>query len=179
MNEPTEARKHLVILDASVIINFLIINRWSLLLQNHNYRMASPSLVIEQITRAPRRKQPLDSVSRGELEMVDEHIPHHVLTYIPSWLRHLGQHDTAVLVNAIALRASIAADDRRLAKVAIEHGVTQVLTTEELLAEVVMQGQISILSGNQHLDHLRRERFNSKHTCLCHLCGLQCRCATP
>lgn len=167
MNEPRETRKPLLILDASVIINFLIINRWPILLRNQHYQVASPKLIIEEIKKPPKRKHLVDSVNRGELLVVDEAIPNHILALIPGWFKQLGQHDTAVLVNAVVLNASIAADDRRLVREATGQGVNKILGTEALLAEAVKQAHFSLLSGNQHLTDLRRQKFHSRYSCLC------------
>lgn len=168
--------RQLLVLDASIMINFLLVNSWPMLLRITSYRMVTPSLVTEQIRKDRRRAAIKEALTSGALLIVDEPIPDRLLPLFPDWVRRFGEQDAAVLLNALALNASMGADDRGLCNEAERQGVVDILGTESLLAEAVRDGQISLQQGNGRLRRLRQERFQPRVPCLCALCDVPCTC---
>jgi hypothetical protein len=166
-----------LILDASVIVNFVDTNSWSMLLQLDGYSFATPKLVAQQVERKERRGRPIrEAVASGALRLIDEPIPVPLLALFADVVDRLGQQDAAVLVYAITSSAGMAADDRALCNEARRRGVAFILGTEDLLATSVRQQRISIAQANRKLTRLRDLRFNSRHSCLCRLSGVECTC---
>lgn len=172
-------RRQLLVLDASIMINFFQVNAWPSLLRLPGFKLASPRIVTEQLVKDRRRAAIRDAVASGSLQLVDETIPPQLLTVFAEWVRRFGEQDTAVLVNALVLDAWIGADDRGLCNEAQRHGIIRIVGTEWLLAEIVQQGQISLPQGNSKMRTLRDARFLSQHRCLCSLCGVVCSCRKP
>lgn len=168
----------LVILDASTIINLLIADAWTTLLHLNGYQMASTKIVTQQIIHVRQKSKIQGAVANGSLQLVDAQIPSNLLRLFPDWVRRFGEQDASVLANALAMNAWMGADDRSLCNEAQRQGVAKILGTEELLAEMVRQGSISLDQGNRKLKKLKDARVVLHVPCLCSLLGISCTCET-
>ena len=78
------ARRQIIVLDASIMINILQVNSWQALFRLDGIQLTSPKIVIEQITKDRRRATIRKSITSGELQLVDESIPMHLLPLFPN-----------------------------------------------------------------------------------------------
>lgn len=171
-----DSSAQLIVLDASTIINFLLVRAWPSLLRTRSFQLASPRTVLKQIRKDRRVTAIRSAIREGTLREVDEPIPEHLLSAFPEWVRRFGEQDAAVLVNVIALDAWMGADDRALCNEAQRLGIVQIVGTEWLFAELVRQGHISLQRGNGKLRELSRNRYVPKEPCLCSMVGEACNC---
>lgn len=138
--------RELVLLDASVLINFLNVHRLDLLSEHPRFRFIVTNHVIHEITKTEQASTLRAALERGtvietEVSSIDE------LTIFGDLVQTsvLGPGECAALAAAIHRRLRVAIDDKAArSKANTLFGFTNFLGTVDLVVELLKEGTLTI-----------------------------------
>src|SRR6266542_585677 len=149
----------LVVCDACVLINFLLVGRPDLLTANKHYRFIMTEHVSAEVTDLAQAEQLQSCVVSGGLETtavtdLEE------LALFAELTRVLGSGEAAAIAVAFHRDLAIATDDRRsLAEVQRRLGPGRALTTPGILLGSVRAGTLTVEEADDIKAELERQRF--------------------
>lgn len=146
--------------DASVLINFLGLERFDLLTS-----LPRRFVVTEEVNgQIQRNRTPLDAALAAGLFRVENPPLGDDAELFGRLTRMLGVADASCIAAARALGAGLAADDRVFRREAERTLPTAraLLGTESLLAEAVEEGSFELQAGNALLEELAALRYRPK-----------------
>ena len=165
VNHPTT-----IVVDTSVLINFLCIDRMDLLAR-HSYSLRVTEHVAEEVKNyySDERKRLEDAFKSAILR--EERVEARILAGVPASLaasRRLGLGERSAIALAISKGWQLAIDDRRATKEALEIGSSlEIVTTQDLVVSMIRENLLSVAEadGIKHIwttryrFHLRIESF--------------------
>lgn len=149
-----------VAVDASVLINFLVLDRIDLLAELPGVSFVIPEPVVAEIRRPDQIRILRESFKSEQLGVVRVDTPNDVAEI--AGLRHLvGHGEAACLVLAASCGLRIACDERgrflRLAEERIGRG--RILTTPGLIVRAIRADLIAVQEADEMKATLERHRF--------------------
>ncbi len=157
--EEAPDRRTVVVCDASVLINFLILNRLDLLSRNPDYRFVVTEHAIEEVTEPGQNAHLQAALKRGEIEQVDLTEPEGLLRYAELHTI-LGSGEAAAIALATQRNWVVATDDAQ-ARREIESGLgsKRRLTTPGILLKAIRGGMLTIDAADEIKKKLESHRF--------------------
>ncbi len=148
-----------VSVDASTLINFLVVDRVDLLGSLTEFDFCVPAEVVGEILDETQRARLDAALETGHLAEVRLASPRELATY--GQLRHrLGRGESASLALAFHRELLLACDDRKAVRIADELlGPDRVLNTPGLLLLAIAEGHLSIDDADQAKAMLEKKRF--------------------
>jgi len=149
----------LVVCDACVLINFLLVGKPDLLTANKDYRFIITEHVAAEVTDLTQAAQLQSCVADGGLETT-EVTDLEELTLFAELRRVLGSGEAAAIAVAFHRDLAIATDDRRsLAEVQRRLGPGRALTTPGILLGSVRARTLTVEEADAMKGELERQRF--------------------
>jgi Predicted nucleic acid-binding protein, contains PIN domain len=149
----------LVVCDACVLINFLLVGRPDLLTANKDYRFIITEHVSAEVTDVAQAEQLRACVADGGLENT-EVTDMEELALFAELTKVLGSGEAAAVAVAFHRNLAIATDDRRsLTEVRRRLGSGRALTTPGILVGCIRAGSLSVEEADVIKAELERQRF--------------------
>ena len=149
-----------MVVDTSVIINFIHIKRLDLLGNLPGYRFVIPDHVLEEIERERQKEALRDALSAGYVSLVSITDPEEIGLYGRN-TRIMGKGESACLAIAQKRRWFIASDEkRRFRREAVKRlGEGKILTTPGILLMAIKAGILSVEEADRAKAILEGCRF--------------------
>lgn len=149
-----------IALDASVLINFLILGRTDLLARLPGVRFLVPEPAAAEVTRPDQARVLKNSVASGHVRIVRTDSPTE-LSEIERLRRLIGHGEAACLVVAGSQGSFVACDERgRFLRVAVELlGEGRIVTTPGLIVLAIEANLITVSEADEMKATLERHRF--------------------
>ena len=164
------AGPQLVLLDASVLVNFLRIDRWDLLANHPNHHFIITDHVRREITDSVQVARLNAALSAGTLQETTVNAFDEVVLFAQLTTR-LGQGESAAIAAAAKRGLRVALDDRRAKKLAVQHcSASHVLDTVDLMVSLIHAGVIDVVAADaiktawekQHRFRLKFKSFGER-----------------
>ena len=150
----------IVVCDACVLINFLIVNRLDFLSRNPDYRFVITEHVVDEVTESDQRKLLGRALEGGEIEQVDLTGPEG-LSLFAELAAVLGSGEAAAIALAITGNWAIATDERgkTLREIETRLGKERLLTTPGILLQAIQNGTLTVEGADEIKTALEDRRF--------------------
>ena len=149
-----------IALDASVLINFLILDRTDLFARLPSLRFVVPEPVVAEIRRPDQAVVIQDSIASGHMRAVRVESPVE-LGKTDELRRLIGHGEAACLAVAASRGLLVACDERgrflRLAEEVLGEG--RIVTTPGLIVLAIQAGSIAVEEADEMKAMLERHRF--------------------
>lgn len=149
-----------VVCDACVLINFLIVDRLDLLSKNPAYRFVVTEHVTQEVTEPDQNARLRGAIESGDIEQIDLSDPPGLLLFAE--LREtLGGGEAAAIALAVQQSWAIATDEGGRTRREIEGrlGENRLLTTPGILLDAIRHGTLSIDDADRIKRELEDRRF--------------------
>lgn len=152
-----------VAVDASVLINFLLLNRVDILGALSGYRFVVPDAVHKEITR-PNQQLLLSDAFDAKLFQKQEGADPNELQIFSALTEVMGVGEASCLAAAEYRGCLLASDERGLfLRIARERiGEHRILTTPEILLRAIRAGIITVEEADEAKACLEKHRFRMK-----------------
>lgn len=148
-----------VVCDACVLINFLIVGRLDLLAGNPDFRFVVTEHVIAEVTDPDQQARLQAAIENGEIEQVDLTGPEG-LALFADLRRILGSGEAAAIALAEGRSWAIATDDGRTRREIDDRlGMGRLLTTPGILLKAIRCGSITVGQADDIKAELETRRF--------------------
>lgn len=157
---PVLAANTVVITDANVLINFVLIGQVALLGELPAYRFQLPAEVLNELTVEDHRVQIEASIADQQLDlMVIEALD--ALTLFGDLRDLMGRGEAACLAVAATTGCYLASDEKkRFRRKAVELiGERRILRTEDLLVEAIRCGRRTVTQADEYMRVLAANRY--------------------
>ncbi len=158
--QKTPDRRAVVVCDACVLINFLIVGRVDLLLQSPEHRFVVTEHVIAEVTEPDQRKILKVALEQGEIEQVDL-TGSQGLSIFAELTAVLGSGEAAAIALAVERNWAIATDEkgRTLREIESRLGGGRLLTTPGILLQAIRKGVLTAEQADDIKRKLEERRF--------------------
>jgi predicted nucleic acid-binding protein len=149
-----------VITDANVLINFVVIEQLSLFGAIEGYQFHVPTDVVEEIVDDEQHSAVLKAIAAGHLKQVTLDTIDTIALF--AQLRDvMGRGEASCLALAVSTGAYVASDEKkRFRRRAIDLlGEERILRTESVLLEALRQGRITIAEADAFKATLEAHRY--------------------
>lgn len=149
-----------VVADANVLINLLLVARLHLVAELPDLKLAVPDHVLEEIT-SPEQRAGLDlAVASGRLQVASIREPEDIGLFVELTVR-LGRGEAACLVLAIRNGWMVASDEkRRFRREALSRiGDDRLIGTADLFIRAIHAGLLTVEDADADKEVLGRHRF--------------------
>lgn len=151
--------RFLVICDACVLINFLLVGRFDLLIQNPDFQCFVTEHVVSEITEPSQAAALADAIGLGYVTIVEVADPSELTTFA-ELRRFLGSGESAALAAALHRDLAIATDDGRTRReIDRRLGPGRLLTTPGILLRAIQTGQLTVSQADRIKELLEEHRF--------------------
>lgn len=149
----------LLVCDACVLINFLLVSRLDLRAQNPDFQCLVTEHVVSEITDPSQAAALADAVSRRQVTVIEVTDPAELVTF-GELRRFLGSGESAALAAAFHRDLALATDDGRTRREADRRlGAGRLLTTPGILLRAVRTGILSVEGADEIKAQLEKRRF--------------------
>ncbi|MDX2000533.1 MAG: hypothetical protein SF066_22665 [Thermoanaerobaculia bacterium] len=154
------APARIVVADANVLINLVNISRLDLCAQLAGFEFVIPDHVRAEILLAAQRLQ-IDQAIKGGVLRLESITDLAALTDFTEFLDYLGRGEAACLALAAQNGWSIASDEKRRFRRAVEArlGKGRIFGTADLLALAIQAGRLTIAEADRDKHTLEQHRF--------------------
>ena len=170
--ESTPDRWAIVVCDACVLINFLVVGRMDLLTRHLDYRFVVTEHATAEVTDPVQRERLLAVIENGELEQVELTDPGSLAVFA-KLSAVLGSGEAAAIALAAERDWAIATDElgRTLREIESRLGERRLLTTPGILLRSIRNGALSVEEADEIKAKLEAHRFKMSFASFADLLG--------
>jgi predicted nucleic acid-binding protein len=149
----------LVVCDACVLINLLLVGRLDLLTQNPDFQYLVTEHVMAEVTEPSQAALLAEAISQGSVTVIEVTDPGELATFA-ELKRFLGSGESAAVAAAFHRDLAIATDDGRTRReIEKRLGRERLLTTPGILLRLIRGGLLTVVEADEIKVTLESRRF--------------------